>query len=226
MNRANKFDVRDKPLFLPLEIYNGEKSWDAITSFKDTLLDVLQYPYNYTFSYKVIDVSMLTEAELYNDSILSLFFRMELAKNWQQMEEIIREINSKYTDSAYLEILDAFFHWFLNIGLKLIPVVTSSMIEKVKSLKDVGNMLQINAPHWLDATRQEDYDAGRNNGIEEGRNNREREIALNLMNMGIGTEQISKDIGLSYSDIDNLKSNDQFQHLQFNIRRYQTYRKN
>ena len=141
MNRANKFDVRDKPLFLPLEIYNGEKSWDAITSFKDTLLDVLQYPYNYTFSYKVIDVSMLTEAELYNDSILSLFFRMELAKNWQQMEEIIREINSKYTDSAYLEILDAFFHWFLNIGLKLIPVVTSSMIEKVKSLKDVGNML-------------------------------------------------------------------------------------
>ena len=123
------------------------------------------------------------------------------------MEEIIHEINTKYSDSAYLEIVDAFFHWFLNVGLKRIPVVTSSMIEKVKSLKVVGNMLEINAPHWLDATRQEGYDTGRNNGIAEGRNNREREIAMNLMNMGIGTEQISKATGLSYSDIENLKPN-------------------
>ena len=93
------------------------------------------------------------------------------------------------------------------------------MIEKVKSLKEVGNMLEINAPHWLDATRQEGYDAGRiagydagriagrDDGIVEGRNNREREIAMNLMNMGIGTEQISKATGLSYSDIENLKPN-------------------
>ena len=79
-------------------------------------------------------------------------------------------------------------------------------------------MLEINAPHWLDATRQEGYDAGkiagydagRNDGIAEGRNNREREIAMNLMNMGIGTEQISKATGLSHSDINNLQSNDQF----------------
>ena len=79
-------------------------------------------------------------------------------------------------------------------------------------------MLEINAPHWLDATRQEGYDAGkiagydagRNDGIAEGRNNREREIALNLKNMGLSSEQISKATGLSHSDIDNLKSNDQF----------------
>lgn len=83
-------------------------------------------------------------------------------------------------------------------------------------------MLEINATHWLDATRQEGYDAGRiagydagriagrDDGIVEGRNNREREIALNLKNMGLSSEQISKATGLSHSDIDNLKSNDQF----------------
>ena len=63
-------------------------------------------------------------------------------------------------------------------------------------------MLEINATHWLDATRQEGYDAGSSN--------REREIALNLRNMGLSSEQISKATGLSHSDIDNLKSNDQF----------------
>ena len=67
-------------------------------------------------------------------------------------------------------------------------------------------MLEINAPHWLDATREE----CRNDGIIEGRNNREREIALNLKNMGLSSEQISKATGLLHSDIDNLKSNDQF----------------
>ena len=202
MNRANKFDVQDKPLFLPLVIYNDEKRWDAITSFKDPVLDALQYPYNYTFSYKVIDIGRLIEADLDNDSILSMFFRMERAKTWKQMEDIIQELNAKYSDSAYLEIVDAFFHWFLNVGLKRLSIVTSSMIDKVKSLKEVGNMLEINAPHWLDATRQEGYDAGSSN--------REREIALNLKNMGLSSEQISKATGLAFSDIENLKPNTEY----------------
>ena len=115
------------------------------------------------------------------------------------MEEIIREINTKYIDSAYLEILDIFFHWFLNVGLKLLPIVTSSMVEKVKSIKDVVNMLELNAPHWLDATRQEGYDLGKKDAY--------REMALNLKNDGFNSEKISKLTGLSLSAIENLKPN-------------------
>ena len=61
-------------------------------------------------------------------------------------------------------------------------------------------MLETNALHWKD----EFIEKGRKQGREQGRHDRELEIAANLHDLGLSTEQIAQITGLSGEDVQRL----------------------
>ena len=195
------------PLVVPVVVYNGIRPWTAARSLAELQIPV-QEPLRQLqpqIGYFLIDIGRLSQESIENNkSIPSFFFRMERARTWTEMLAVLKDTIGTFSGERHQEICRIFLHWFVHVGLRRVGIPEDKVYEAT-TLKELGSMLETNAPHWLDAIRKEGEDNGRREGEDKGRREGDklasRRIARNLASINMDERQIATMTGLSLEEV-------------------------
>lgn len=186
-------------LILPIVIYNGEKPWTAVRSMRDIhapaeVNSENDFQLQLLFDYFVIDIGRLDPKLLEKDSLPTRLFRLERVKDEKELIQTIKDIANRFRqEEGHQELARILCGWVKRVGLKRLKI-DAKQFEAIHELEEFGAMLENVLPDW--EARVE----------KKAKEKRDREIAKNLLNIGIAIDKIMEATGLSQQDILELKT--------------------
>ena len=186
-------------LLLPIVIYNGEKPWSAIRSMRD-IHDPREansywgFQLQLLFDYFVVDVGRLDAKLLEQDSLPTRLFRLERVKDEKELIATVKDIAALFRlEPEHHELARILCGWVKRVGLKRLNI-DITQFEVIHELEEFGTMLENVLPNWEASVEK------------RAKEKRDREIAKNLLNIGIAIDKIMEATGLSQQDILELKT--------------------
>jgi predicted transposase/invertase (TIGR01784 family) len=201
--RTFQKDFRYPPV-LPIIFYDGTETWTAERNFRDrTALPEIFGKYIPSFEYELVDLKTYSPEEIlrFND-LLSLIMMIDLTGTMNR-EGFLEKLPKDYLEKLALKIPENLTKLLSDVVLVLLnrfnapPEEAEAIMEHIEH-KEVETM--------FDAL-VEKYHKARNEGIEEGRKEAEREKmenARNLKKLGVSVEILQAGFGLSPDEIEKL----------------------
>jgi len=207
--KANKENVRELPMIIPLVIYHGSSEWrintnlgSMISGYDNIPDDVKKYVPDY--EYLLYDLSKYTDEQIKGEvqlRILLSIFRDIFTKDNQVIRksilraaEHLRVLEDKQSGIEYFE---TFVRYILNAGQKLTREDINDIIEKIEATFPEGSETMMTlAEQFREEGREEGIEKGREQGREEGLSNALSKTAIRLLTkkFGILPEESSRKI--------------------------------
>ena len=190
-------------LILPIVIYNGKKAWQAVRSMREIHDPVEsdledEFQLQARFDYFVVDMGRLDPKMLEQDSLPTRLFRLEQVKNEKELIATINDIANRFRqEEGHQELARILCGWVKRVGLKRLKIDVKQF-EAVLELEEFGAMLEDVLPDWAERIRSD--------ADKKARKENSKEIAKNLLNIGLAIEQIMQATGLSQQDVLSLKN--------------------
>ncbi|MBQ7606533.1 MAG: Rpn family recombination-promoting nuclease/putative transposase [Desulfovibrionaceae bacterium] len=190
-------------LLFPIVIYNGDTPWSAIRSMREIHDPREQdsdngFQAQALFDYFVVDIGRLDPKLLEQDSLPGRLFRLERVKDENELIQTIKDIAASFRgEEGHRELARILCGWVKRIGLKRLKI-DSTQFNAIYELEEFGTMLENVLPNWEAKVEKR--------AKEEARNERDREIAKNLLEIGIAIDKIMQATGMSQKDILALKT--------------------
>jgi len=190
--KQNK-EAKYLPVIIPLVIYHGKPKWSIsenfISLFEETT-DLEQYIPD--FSYNLYDISHMPDEDIQGTPLLKIFlttfkyiYSPELRNKLWDIFKLFLELRDKTKKSEYLEVLLRYL--FNSPG----EFNKEELHEQVTSiLEEGGDIMQTIAQQFK----------------EEGMEEKAKETAKNLLEMGIDIDKIAKATGLKKEEVKKLVS--------------------
>jgi predicted transposase/invertase (TIGR01784 family) len=199
---AKRRDFR-LPVIVPIVIYNGKRPWTAAQRFNEKLDGAELFGEGVIdFSYLLIDIWRYDERELLaHSNLISAAFLLdrteeaaEVVARLSQMIDTIRALSDTEAD--------LFWKWTTRILGRRLPRESREQLEAImeQSGRREANWMITNIEKAIMRTRREERMAGWRKGKQEGK----REVAGNLMKMGMSAEQVAEATGLPVEEIRRL----------------------
>ncbi|WP_412851384.1 Rpn family recombination-promoting nuclease/putative transposase [Ectothiorhodospira shaposhnikovii] len=194
------------PPIFPVVLYNGSKRW---TAREDIYQMVRPEPpgflrvYQPHLRYYLVDESRFSDEELaQRDTPLSGVFGVENAsKDLQALQMAVDRLVASIQAHPEKARLDKVITRWLKRHLKRLEADIE--LDRINSLVEDKAMLAENLETWAEKERQK----GRLEGRQEGRQENARETAINLLKLGVLTdEQVAQSTGLSLAEVKALQS--------------------
>ena len=191
------------PPVFPVLVYNGSRRWTA----KHDIYDLIQpeppvflHRYQPHLRYYVIDISRYTEQELAQRSTpLSGVFSIEnVVGGPEQLHRAIERMVALIQSDPNRGRIDKVVTRWLKRHLKRLGAEVN--VDPINSVVEDKAMLAENLEQWVEQERQK--------GRQEGRQDTQRQTAINLLTLGMLTdEQIAQVTGLTLTEVKTLRSN-------------------
>ncbi len=191
------------PPVFPVLIYNGSRRWTA----KHDIYDLIQpeppvflHRYQPHLRYYVIDIGRYTEQELAQRSTpLSGVFSIEnVVGGPEQLHRAIERMVALIQSDPNRGRIDKVVTRWLKRHLKRLGAEVN--VDPINSVVEDKAMLAENLEQWVEQERQK--------GRQEGRQDTQRQTAINLLTLGMLTdEQIAQVTGLTLTEVKTLRSN-------------------
>lgn len=195
---AKRRDFR-LPVIVPIVIYNGKRPWTAAQRFKEKLDGAELFGEGVIdFSYLLIDIWRYDERELLGH--INLISAAFLLDRTEEAAEVVARLSQMIDTIRALSDTEAdlFWKWTTRILGRRLPRESREQLEAImeQSGGREANWMITNIEKAIMRTRREERMAGR----EEGK----REVAGNLMKMGMSAEQVAEATGLPVEEIRRL----------------------
>lgn len=199
------------PVVVPIVIYNGKYRWTAARRFKDKLDSARLFGEGIPdFSYLLIDVRRYDERELlrHGNLISAVFFLDRADKAAEVVERLSQVIGTirKLSDAE----AEQFWRWVTRILSRKLPKSGRERLKAIieQSGKREADWMITNIEKAIMRTRREERMAGKKEGLQQGLQqgleNGKRQVAKNLIRMGMNVEQVSEATGLPPEEIRKL----------------------
>jgi predicted transposase/invertase (TIGR01784 family) len=194
--KQNK-EAKYLPVIIPLVIYHGKPKWSIsenfISLFEETT-DLEQYIPD--FSYNLYDISHMPDEDIQGTPLLKIFlttfkyiYSPELRNKLWDILKLFLELSDKTKVSEYLEVL---LRYLVNSPGEFNK---KELHEQVASLIEEGGDIMQTIAQQL-----------REEGIKIGEEEKAKETAKNLLEMGIDIDKIAKATGLKKEEVEKLAS--------------------
>ncbi|HEX3044947.1 MAG TPA: Rpn family recombination-promoting nuclease/putative transposase [Bacillota bacterium] len=188
------------PVIVPIVLYNGEGSWTACRSFKETLEGAERFgEYVVDYRYILINVNQYTKERLLQTSnLISTVFLLEQAideAEYIRRFQTLGEIVPKFDGQRYR----LFWTWFEDISSWALPEELRQELLEIKQKAKTGEekMMISNMGRNL----QRYYDEA----ILKGKKEEKLDLARNFLRMNIDMNIIAAGTGLTIKEIERLK---------------------
>ena len=186
------------PLVIPIVLYTGKKKWDAKRYLEESqeTLDGVEIKAG---NYNLVDINDYTKEELLKGkTLISKMMLLEKSESTEESIEMLEKIIPN-TNKEEKELLKRVIS--ILFGEKIGEEKTKELIEKIDGGEE--KMLAL-----VDMIRNENkmyINMGKKEGREEGRKNRNIEIAQKLLKIKMPISQISEVTELTEKEIEKLK---------------------
>ena len=191
------------PPILPIVLYRGVSRWTAPKTL-DAIQIGLPEPLAFCETkeeYVLIDIHRLTQESLESETTIpSIFFRMERASNWDELQPLLQEACGHFKGEHYEEIKHIFLQWCKLVAMPRYEIDPKD-IPDVITLEELSTM----SYQYADEAEKEYYTKWKKdlkaNLYNEAEKNASIRIAKNLAAMGMDTDKIVIVTGLSKTDV-------------------------
>ena len=208
-NITSRKDFR-LPAIIPMVLYNGEAMWTAAKSFKEILNDYEAFDdYIVNFSYLLFDVNRYDSEEL--KEIANLMALIFLLDQKYEIMELTERLKALFNIQQNLDSND--FQFQVQLILQWVKKIITLSYPEAK-VDDIISALQYSSPEEVDTVisnlgetlRKARQDAIRE-GLEKGREEKQIEIAINLLKKNLPVELIVQTTGISLEELEILSRN-------------------
>ena len=186
------------PTVIAIVLYTGHKKWDAKLDLNEQQIKWLKYEKQRLSRYNVIDVNEMTEEELLKtDNLKDKILLIEKSKNEEEIEENLNKIQEGINTGKIVFTKEQRNFFIRVIKLILQKQVREQKIDEYveKFRREDNNMLAV-----LDMIDREHERIW-----QEGRINKQKEIASNMLKEKMPLSVIQRLTGLKIEDIKKLK---------------------
>lgn len=195
----NEFRRKDfkLPAIIPIVLYNGKERWTAAKSLKEKISSIDKFDDNIVdFNYILLDVNRYSREELISKGdISSAIFLLDQNSEIYELLNRIRDIVLHFYNLSDRDI-NLIKHWLRNTIDEEIVKDIENLLSVDKSEVDImtSNVSKSISEHFEKAK-------------QEGSKAKEKDVILNLYNMGIDLETISKAVCLSIAEVEDIIKN-------------------
>lgn len=188
--------IKDKlPMVFPITLYTGREKYTSPVKIEDLIYAPYENLMKYVPKYEYYKIEVKPEdKEEYKelaktDNIVAACFDLVTAKNRQEFIEIVNDLLKMIKNREELAFIISIWlgHLFNKEGIDISEIAKGG-IEMLETLFD--NLVQ----------------EGVEKGVEKGREERNIEIATQLINKGFSVKEVSEITGLPEEEIEKLKS--------------------
>lgn len=184
------------PAIFPLLLYNGEAKWTAKSNIADVIDKSIPKKYIPRFKYYPILINEIDNKTLLKiHNAVSAIFYMENS-DVSNYHEAIDRLVTIIKDSSIIEA-KVFANWVNNLLLNNGDELTEEELNNIKKPEEVLPMLAASLERYGDKLIKQ--------GVEQGSIDKQKEIALNLINAGTELEFVSKMTGITVEELKKLK---------------------
>ena len=205
------------PPIFPVVLYNGSKRWTAqedIYSIIRPEPPMFLRVYQPHLRYYLVNESAFSEDELAErNSPLSGIFEVEKASvDVDALQQAVKRLSARIRAHPEKARLDEVITRWLKRHLSRLGAEAEQALDPINSLVEDNAMLAENLQTWAEKERQkgrkEGRQEGRKEGRQEGRQEGQRLTAINLVRLGLLTdEQIAQTTGLPLDEVKALQEN-------------------
>jgi predicted transposase/invertase (TIGR01784 family) len=191
-------EERRLPAVFPVLLYSGDDTWTAAQSIDELIAAPSRFPPAFVPSfryYKIAENEFGRESLELIDNLVSRLFLIETAEV-ERIAEVVTEAVEVLKREVDPELQRNFGLWLRRLFEKRRIDVDIDIVTM--TAQEVRTMLEANLQKYEERLIAK----GRIEGRAEGRVERDREVARDMKNLGLGTEMIMKVTGLSAEDIE------------------------
>ncbi|MCT4619087.1 MAG: Rpn family recombination-promoting nuclease/putative transposase [Marinisporobacter sp.] len=190
------------PAIVPIVLYNGKNKWTAARNFKEVLNGYELFDENIIdFRYMLFDVNRMKEGELLDiANLISSVFLLDQDRGKEEIIQRLKLIGKYIRKCVDKEQEKVFKNWLINIFKNRLNYEEKEHL--LEFLIESNNMEVDDMMSNLGRRLEEEFRQTK----EEGKQVKAKEIAKNLLLMGIDIDTIIRATGLSNEDIEKIKS--------------------
>lgn len=194
-------DTKKLPPIIPLLIYHGASPWQVDTRFV-SMFDIPETLKKYipAFDFELYDVSHMPEEKIKGEVELRVvlmafryIFHPELLSRLKNMFQLFREFSDKTKFNEYLGLLLTYL--WSNIR----DFSFDRLQESVNEVLEEGGAI-------MGTIMEEILDRGKEIGVKEGEEKNKLKVAINLLMMGMGIQEVARATELDVEKIESLKN--------------------
>ena len=210
-DKTLKHNKNKLPVIIPMTVYHGKKGWDIGVKLSDLMEGYKTLPeevkkYIPDYEYLIYDISSYTDEEIKGNVKLKVV--MKILKNifksdeefFKIFKEAVEVLDKLEKQEKGIEYFRTFIYYVLNVrnevNLKdIYDLVKEISVERSEDIMTIADEL-----------RKEGMEKGIEKGIEKGKLEEKKEVARNLLGLGVEVDKIIKATGLTEEDIKKLLS--------------------